>query len=158
MSQFWELWEFNCPGFVLDRGAGCGCIGSMNMKFLAVIAGAAVLAAGCVGTVNGNKTAAVPFVKDRIEGRYERSPAQIYEAAKAVIVFNGTLISESTLHGTNNVLALKGKVNQRNVWVSVLPVDAKVSAVTVQARTSAGGTDLLLCHELEKQIALKLVR
>lgn len=130
----------------------------MKINFLAVIAGAAIVAAGCVGTVSGHKTGGVPFVKDRIEGRYERTPSQIYEAAKAVMVFNGTLTSETTLHGTNNVLALQGKVNQRNVWMSIEPVDAKISSVIVQARTSGGGTDLMLCHELEKQIALKLVR
>ena len=128
----------------------------MNTKFLAVSAAAAILAAGCVGTVTGHKTAAVPFVNDRIEGRYERPPAQIYDAAKAVLTFNGTVLSESTLHGTNTVLALEGKVNQRKVWISVTPVDAKVTSVIVQARTQGGGTDLLLCHELDKQIALKL--
>jgi len=130
----------------------------MKIKLLAVIAGVAVIAAGCVGTVSGKKTGAVPFVKDRFEARYERPPAQIFEAAKAVITFNGTLLSESTLHGTNNIMALEGKVNKRSVWISVEPVDAKVTSVFVQARTSAGGTDLPLCHELDKQIALKLVR
>src|SRR6186713_360437 len=107
----------------------------MKAKFLAVVAGVAVVAAGCVGTVSGRKTGAVPFVKDRIEGRYERSPAQVYEAAKAVLTFNGTLLRESTLHGTNDVHALEGKVNQRSVWISVEPVDAKVTSVIVQART-----------------------
>ena len=128
----------------------------MKTKLLAVIAGAAAVAAGCIGTVSGHKTAGVPFVTDRIEGRYERTPPQVFEAAKAVLTLNGTMLSESTLHGTNNVLALEGKVNQRNVWISVEPVDAKVTSVIVQARTTAGGTDLLLCHELDKQIALKL--
>ena len=130
----------------------------MKAKFLAVVAGVAVVAAGCVGTVSDHKTAAVPFVKDRFEGRYERSPAQVYEAAKAVLASNGTLLRESTIHGTNDVLALEGKVNQRSVWMRVEPVDAKVTSVFVQARTSGGGTDLMLCHELEKQIALKLPR
>jgi len=71
------------------------------------------------------------------------------------------LLSESTLHGGTNtagVLALEGKVNQRNVWISVEQIDSKVSAVIVQARTKAGGKDIELCHDLEKQVALKLVR
>jgi Protein of unknown function (DUF3568) len=130
----------------------------MKTKFLAVIAGAAIVAAGCVGTVSGKKTGAVPFVKDKVEGRYERTPAQVYEAAKAVLLFNGTLLSETTLHGTNNVLALEGKVNQRSVWIAVQPVDAKVTSVVVQARTSGGGSDIGLVHELDKQIAVKLTR
>lgn len=130
----------------------------MKTKFLAVIAGIAIVAAGCVGTASGRKTAAVPWVKDKFESRYERPAAQIFQAAKEVLIQNGTLANESTLHGTNTVLALEGKVNQRNVWIGVEQEDAKVSRVTVQARTTMGGTDLELCRDLDKQIALKLVR
>lgn len=130
----------------------------MKIKFLAVIAGIAIVATGCVGTVNGNRTGAVPLVKDKVEGRYERTPAQVCEAAKAVLLLNGTLLSETTLHSTNTVLALEGKVNQRNVWIAIEPVDAKVSKVVIQARTQGGGTDRPLCYDLDKQIALKLAR
>ena len=117
-----------------------------------------MVTAGCVDTVNGRKTAAVPWVKDRMEGRYERPVAQVYEAAKSVLTVNGTLLNETTIHGTNTVLALEGRVNQRAVWISVTQVDPKVSSVVVQARTKGGGTDIELVHELEKQIALKLVK
>ena len=130
----------------------------MKSKFFAVIAGLVIVTAGCVDTVNGHKTAAVPWVKDRIEGRYERPAAQVFEAAKAVITVNGTLLNESTIHGTNAVLALEGRVNQRAVWVSVTQVEPRISSVIVQARTKGGGTDIELVHELEKQIALKLVK
>jgi len=131
----------------------------MKAKFLLGLAGLAIVAIGCVGTVNGKKTAAVPFVKDRAEGRYPRPASQVYNAAKAVIMLNGTLLSESTLHEGENdvVLALEGKVNQRSVWISVQQLDPKVSSVIVQARTKGGGTDKQLCHDLDKQIALKLV-
>ncbi|MCU0784251.1 MAG: hypothetical protein MUF81_09450 [Verrucomicrobia bacterium] len=133
----------------------------MKTKFLLGLAGLAIVAIGCVGTVSGKKTAAVPFIKDRIEGRYERPASQVFDAAKEVVRLNGTLLSESTLHGGTNaagVLALEGKVNQRRVWMSVEQIDPKISAVIVQARTKGGGRDIELCHELEKQIALKLVR
>jgi hypothetical protein len=49
-----------------------------------------------------------------------------------------------------------GKVNQRNVWIRVEPVDPKVTEVTVEARTRAGLRDQDLVHELEKEIALQL--
>ena len=130
----------------------------MKSKFFAVIAGLVIVSAGCVDTVSGRKTAAVPWVKDRIEGRYQRPAAQVFEAAKAVLTVNGTLLNETTIHGTNTVLALEGRVNQRAVWISVTQVDPTVSSVVVQARTKGGGTDIELVHELEKQIALKLVR
>lgn len=130
----------------------------MKTSFLAVIAGVAIVAAGCVGTASGRKTAAVPWVKDQFESRYERPAAQVYQAAKEVLVQNGTLANELTLHGTNTVLALEGRVNQRSVWIAVQQEDAKISSIVVQARTKAGGTDLELCRDLDKQIALKLVR
>lgn len=134
-------------------------MGVMKAKFLLGLAGLAIVAIGCVGTVNGRKTAAVPFVKDRIEGRYERPADRVFIAAKEVVALNGTLTRESTIHtATNGVLALEGKVNQRNVWISVEQLDPKISSVIVQARTKGGGSDIELCHELEKQIALKLVQ
>ena len=84
---------------------------------------------------------------------------QVFEAAKDVVKFNGTLINESILHGeTNAVKTVEGKINQRTVWVRVEALDPKVTAVTVQARTSGGGSDLDLAREVDKQIALKLVR
>ncbi len=49
-----------------------------------------------------------------------------------------------------------GKVNNRNVWINVTPVDQNVTQVTVQCRTRAGFTDQDLVHELEKEIALQL--
>lgn len=130
----------------------------MKSKFFAVIAGLVIVTAGCVDTVSGRKTAAVPWVKDSIEGRYERPAAQVYDAAKSVLALNGTLLNETTIHGTNAVFALEGRVNQRSVWISVTQVEPKISSVVVQARTKAGGTDIELVHELEKQIALKLVK
>ena len=116
-----------------------------------------MLVAGCVDTVSGRKTAGVPFIKDTVEGHYERPLNQVYEAAKDVIKFNGTLINESTLHTeTNEVKTVEGKVNQRTVWVRVEAMD-KMTGVAVQTRTKAGGPDIDLAHEIEKQIALKLV-
>lgn len=131
----------------------------MKIKFLAVIfAGVAILATGCIGTVSGKRTGGVPLVNDKVEGRYERTPAQVYDAAKSVLQLNGTLLSESTIHSTNTVLALEGRINQRSVWIAIQPVDAKVSSVVIQARTQGGAADRPLCFELDKLIALQLVR
>ena len=121
--------------------------------------GAVLIGAGCVPTVTGRSTMGVPFVKDAVEGHYERPLDQVYEAAKDVVKFNGTLINESILHTeTNTVKTVEGKVNQRTVWLRGEPTDSKVTGVAVQTRTKGGGTDLDLAHEIEKQIALKLVR
>lgn len=131
----------------------------MKTQFLVALLGTALLVIGCHSTMDGRKRAGVPFVKDQVEGRYERPPDKVFAAAREVIKYNGTLVNESTLHGnTNLVRVLEGRVNQRNVWVRVEPVDAKVTSVQVQVRTKAGGKDTDLTHELEKQIALQLAR
>jgi hypothetical protein len=131
----------------------------MKLKIFLSLIATVIIATGCVNTVSGRKTAAVPLVKDRVEGRYERPAAQVFEAAKEVIRFNGTLVNEVTRHQTNGVIhAVEGRVQDRKVFIAVEQVDPKISSVIVQVRTSAGGTDRDLSHELEKQIALKLVR
>lgn len=133
----------------------------MKTKLIfAGLLGALLLAvAGCVSTVNERTAPGVPFVKDRVEGRYERPVEQVFQASKDVVVQNGTLSTESTIHDqTNAARIVVGKVNQRNIWIRVQAIDPKVTAVIVQARTKGGAADLDLAHEVEKQIALKLVR
>jgi hypothetical protein len=94
---------------------------------------------------------------DKFEGRYQRTPEQVYAAAVEVIKFNGTITRETTINpGPGQVRAIEGKVSERSVWVSVQAVDPTVTSVTVQVRTSGGGTDLTLTQELQKQIAIKL--
>jgi hypothetical protein len=129
-------------------------------KFLFVsLIGASLIGVGCVPTVTGRNTGGVPFIKDRVEGNYERPLDQVYEAAKEVVKFNGALVNESILHTeTNMVKTVEGKVNQRTVWVRVEARDPKVTGVLVQTRTSGGLSDIDLAHEIEKQIALKLVK
>ena len=131
----------------------------MRTTIFSILLGALLVGAGCVSTVDDRKTAGVPFIKDRVEGRYERSVDQVAQAAKQVVSSNGVLVNESVLYDqTNAVKTVEGKVNQRNVWVRIEAVDPKITAVTVQTRTPGGGSDIDLAHELEKEIALKLVR
>jgi hypothetical protein len=141
----------------LDALRECGCLATMKTKMLVVLLGGLVCVAGCVSTVNDRTTAAVPFVKDKFEGRYQRTPEQVYAAAVEVVKFMGTISRESTINpGPNQVKAIEGKVNGRNVWVRVEAVDPTVTSVTVQVRTRGGGSDLDLTQEIQKQIAIKL--
>jgi len=129
----------------------------MKPNMLLVLLGSLVLAAGCVSTVNDRSTAAWPLVKDKFEGRYERTPDQVYAAAIEVVKFNGAVARESVISpGTNQVRTIEAKVNGRSVWVRVEAVDAKVASVVVQVRTKGGGSDLELTQEIQKQIAVKL--
>jgi hypothetical protein len=129
----------------------------MKTKMLVVLLGGLVLVAGCVSTVNDRSTAAWPLVKDKFEGRYQRSPDQVYAAAVGVLKDNGAIARESIINpGPTQARTIEAKVNGRNVWVRVEAVDPNVSSVIVQARTKAGGSDQELTHELEKQIALQL--
>ena len=122
----------------------------------------AALVAGCVDTVTGGKTAGVPFIRDTIPERYEKPIDPVFQAARAVIAENGMLINEGTLYGQTNALGnvartIKGKVNERMVYVRVEALDPKVTATYVQTRTSAGVSDLDLAVQLDRQILLKLV-
>ena len=131
----------------------------MKTSIFAILLGLVLAGAGCVSTVDERSTAGVPFLKDRVEGRYERTVDQVANAAKEVVKSNGVLVNESVIYGkTNTVKTVEGKVNQRTIYVRVESMDPKVTAVTVQARTPGGGSDIDLAHEIEKQIALKLVR
>ncbi|MCS7337499.1 MAG: DUF3568 domain-containing protein [Verrucomicrobiae bacterium] len=123
--------------------------------FLALVA----LGFGCYSSVTGGLRPGVPLVKDKVEGRYERPLHEVFEAAKAVIQYNGVLLNEAVLHGqTNLVKTLEGRVGQRRVFIRVEQLEPNLTHITVQARTPAGGRDIDLAHEIEKQTALRLVR
>jgi hypothetical protein len=129
----------------------------MRTKIFVALLGMGILAVGCVKTVNDRHTAAVPWVNDKFEGKYERTVPQVYDASVYVVKTMGTVERESIISpGTNEVKTIEGKINDRNVWVRVEPVDSKITSVVVQVRTSAGGSDKPLTHEIEKQIAIKL--
>ena len=131
----------------------------MKKIFFAALAGAAIVTAGCVSTVSDTHSPALTWSKDKVQGRYTRSPDQVYQAAVAVIQNNGVLLTEYIPHdNTNTVRSLEGKVNEKNVWIRVEAVDPQITEVTVQARSSWGVSDIDLSHELEKEIALQLAR
>jgi hypothetical protein len=133
--------------------------------FVATFAAAAIgiFATGCVSTVDGGKAGGVPFIKDKIEAKYDRPSDEVFQAAKEVIAKNGVLVREGILHGQTNALnqivrSVEGNVNECRVWVSIAQVEPRISAVSVQTRTKNGGTDIDLAASIDKQIALKLVR
>jgi hypothetical protein len=129
----------------------------MKTKMLVALLGGLVLVAGCVSTVNDRSTAAVPFVKDQFENRYERPVDQVYAAALDVIKRNGAVSRESIINpGPTQLKTIEAKVNGRSVWVRVEAVDTKITSVTVQVRTKAGGSDLQLTQDLLNQIGITL--
>jgi hypothetical protein len=125
----------------------------MKIKILSLLTAGCLLTvlSGCVSTVDGRSRAGVPFSKDTIESRYERSVAQVFEAAKEVLRYNGTLVAENTVNNS-----LEAKVDTRTVWVVADEVEPKVSRVRTQARKKGGGGDIDLAAEIDKQIALRL--
>jgi hypothetical protein len=129
----------------------------MNTKLLAALFGGLLATAGCVYTVTGGKTAGVPFIKDTFEGAYRLPPGVIFVAAKEVIKADGVLTKEGTNYGqTNAAMVVQGQVNKCTVWVRIEPVDSQITSIAVQTRTSAGGSDLALAHQIDKEIAVKL--
>jgi hypothetical protein len=148
---------------MLDAAQGFDCIAPMKTKFFLALMGLTLLAVGCVDTVSGSKAAGAPFVKDKIRSRYERPSDEVYQAAKEVVAHDGVLINENILHGQTNAVnqvlrAVEGMVNECRVWVSVEQIEPRVTAVTVQTRTKSGFSDIELAAQIDKEIALKLVR
>ncbi len=131
----------------------------MKMKFFSVLAGAALVATGCVSTVSDTRSPAVTWSTDQITQRYQRSLDQVYQAAVTVIQNNGVVLTEYIPHDTtNSVRSLSGKVNQRNVWVRVEAVDPKITQLTIQARSTWGVSDVALSSQLVTEVALQLAR
>lgn len=128
-----------------------------NVLAVALIAMAAVGGAGCYKTQEGGYRAGVPFSKDTIESRYERPVAQVFQAAKATLAYNGALIAEvSSTKAEGSAQTLTGRVNGRSLWVSVDEVEPRITRVLVQARKTGGIGDVDLAAEIDKQIALRL--
>jgi hypothetical protein len=125
----------------------------LNNLIIAFLCGFVILTSGCYKTVDGHVKAGVPFKKDKIEGRYERTVPQVFEASKIVLNRFGKIVSEDTISKS-----LVGKVDTRTVWIRVSEVDPKVTMVTVQVRTKGGDSDIDLAAQIEKEIALQLVQ
>lgn len=123
----------------------------INAFFLLVISTIAIVAGGCVSTVDGRREAGNPLVKDKIVRVYERPVLQVWAATKDVLNANGTVFSEDVMQST-----VSARVDTRTVRVKVESIDPKMTRVTVQVRTKAGNSDLDLGGEIDKQIALRL--
>ena len=148
---------------MLDAPRGFACMDSMKTKFFLALLSLTVVAAGCISTVDDRKTAGVPWIKDRIEAKYDRPADEVFQAAKEVIAKNGVLVNEGILHGQTNavnqiVRTVQGNVNESRVWVRIEQADPRVTSVTVQTRTKGGISDVDLAASIDKQIALRLVR
>jgi hypothetical protein len=129
----------------------------MKKKLFAGLAGALLVFTGCVHTVSDTTTFAMDYSRDSVAGRYNRTWEQVYKAAFTVVKRDGAVVKEYVPYDyTNTVRQLEGRVNDRKVYVRVEQVDPRLSQVDVEARTTWGGTDLDLAHELEKEIALEL--
>ena len=107
---------------------------------------------GCVETLDGRHRGTWnPVAKDRVEGRYDRTPAEIWAATKDVMKHQGVLVSEDTL---KNVL--EASVDERTVWVKIDEFDTKTTRVLVQAHTKGGVPDLEMAGFIKEQIAIRL--
>lgn len=129
----------------------------MKKLFFALL-GVAVLAVGgtgCISTVDGHKSAGVPFRKDKITSRYQLPVDNVFAAAKEVLAGEkgglGVLQAENRVNNS-----LVAKVNNRMVYVRIAEIEPTISEIIVQVRTDAGWSDLDWAAEIDKQIALRL--
>jgi len=131
----------------------------MKAKLFLVLTAVLAATAGCVDTVSDtHKATMVPFSRDRVQARYERSVDVVYQAAFSVVGKNGVIVKEFIPHDTsNNVRSFQAKVDQCDVWVRVeADEDGKTTLITTEARTKWGNSNLDLAIELDKQVALQL--
>ncbi|MBX3733944.1 MAG: hypothetical protein KF791_15315 [Verrucomicrobiae bacterium] len=115
---------------------------------LAAVVGAS---SGCYSTETGRTKFGMPFAKDSIISRYSRPVPVVFAAAKEVLAFNGTLTSENLIDNT-----LTARADSKTIYVKVTEPEAGIAEIATQVRGSAGGPDLDLAAEIDKQIALKL--
>lgn len=124
----------------------------MKKKWLAFLLTLALIPAftACVSTVNDGKKAGMPFTKDTIESRYQRSIDQLAVATREVLARNGTITSDDSV-----TRVVQAKINNRSVFVKLEELEPQLTRVLVQVRAGAGG-DVDLAAEIDKQIALQL--
>ena len=123
----------------------------MNIKSIAALGwccGALGLT-GCVSTVDGKHTGAVPFVSDKVVSRYPRPIAQVFPAAKDALAYYAVVTVENVVGKT-----LEGKADNRTVWIRCEAVDPATTEVTTQVRTKFGGGDPALAAQIDKQMAI----
>ena len=118
---------------------------------LALLTAVVALTPGCYTTMDDRSKVGAPFKKDKISGTYERNVDEVQAAARKVLQFNGTILSDDVVNRL-----LSAKIDTRNVYVKLVELEPTVTQVTVQARTKGGGADVDLAAEIEKQIALNL--
>lgn len=125
----------------------------MRAKLLVLLTLCAVapLFNACVKTVDGHRTGAVPFTKDKVENLYDRPAREVYAAVRDVLAFNGVITSEDVVRQS-----FEAKVDQKTVWVKVEPQEAKLTLLTIQCRGKGGGADRDLANFLDKQVAVRL--
>lgn len=118
-----------------------------------LLATVAIASTGCYSTMDNRSKMGVPFSKDKMSGQYERPIEQVQAAARKVLQFNGTIVSDDII---NRVIV--GKVDTRTVYVKLVELEPSLTSVTVQARNKGGSADVDLAAEIDKQIALNLVK
>ena len=89
----------------------------------------------------------MPFGKDTIVSRYERSYQQVNTAAKEVLKRMGSLTNDDVITKT-----LRGAVDAQPVWIQLDDSEPRLTKVTVQARTRGGAPNVDLASEVDKQI------
>jgi hypothetical protein len=142
-----QAYGLTAPGHVLA---------SAPMKRFAALAllmsTLATVLTGCVGSLDGRtKASAIPFKKDTITDRYERSVQQGLAASRVVLGRLGQITSDDAVLQT-----VTGRVSENYVYVRVLEVDPKTIEIATQVRTRGGNTDIDMTAEISKQIALQL--
>jgi len=130
-------------------------LAAMKQRILLTFTAACVailFGAGCYSTEEGNLRFGSPIGKDKIVSRYERPLDQVRNAAIAVLKRDGTLIGDDRV---KNVVT--GKIDRHTVWIAFDASEPKIVKITTQVRGPAGGPDVDMASEIDKQIYGELI-
>jgi hypothetical protein len=84
--------------------------------------------------------------------RHPNQTKMVYEAAKAVLIENGTLTNDDRV-----TQVMRGRIDANTIWIALDDTEPRLTTVTVQARGSGGGANVELASEVDKLIFGKLI-
>lgn len=123
----------------------------------AILAATALCVVGCVNTVTKEKPGKVLGYSDRIAKRIDQPVDKVFEAAKRALNSYGTITRESeSVSGPSKLCFIDGTVNHYGVWIRIEEVSPSATMMTVQMRTTMGGTDLRMANELYERTVFEL--
>lgn len=131
----------------------------MRKGLFIILAGAAVVLAGCVSKITQDNPGQPPAYRDRLTTQYQQPAQKVFEAAKRAFNSYGTITRESSsVSSAAQLCFVEGTLNADRVYIRIEGTGPATTRMTVQIRAPMGGTDLLMANELISRTDFELER